>query len=241
MNKIITTVLVLATGILYGQSFEGTLVYKVGYEFRISDKMTKMGVTEQAVKERMKKDGTWTDSIKTSYKQGDYITYTNFTPKSWSVYKQSANKLYTFQDGEGSDICTVTDVSVDLEAQATGVKPTVEKLDTLVEVNAMKCEVVRVKWKAGTYDYYYNSTFLKVDPKLFEGHVYDGLAEFLKISNSLPIRMVKSTKGLANVTLTLSRHSQETVDPKLFELPKLVPDKDMVKVGNMEFMKIRRK
>ena len=82
MKQIITTLLVLTTGFLFGQSYEGTLVYKTDFQFQLSEKMTKMGITEEALIKKMKQDGTWTDSIKTSYKQGDYISYTNFIPQS---------------------------------------------------------------------------------------------------------------------------------------------------------------
>jgi hypothetical protein len=136
----------------------------------------------------------------------------------------------------------VTDVSVDLEFQMTGNKPTIQKLDTIVEIDGRKCEIVRVQWKTGAYDYYYDSSFLKVDPKLFENHIYDGWADFLKISNSLPVKIVKSVKGLSTVTLTLIRNSEESIDPKLFEIPKLKPDKDLnlIKIGNRELFRIKK-
>ena len=242
MKQIITTILVLTTGILFGQSYEGTLVYKTDFQFKISEKMMKMGITEEMMKEKMKKEGSLTDSIKTIYKQGDYITYTNFSPQSWSVYKQLANKLYSFQDGEASDICTVTDVSIDMEFQMTGNKPIIQKLDTVVEINGRRCEIVRVLWKSGTYDYYFDSNFLKVDAKLFENHIYDGWADFLKISNSLPIKIVKSVKGLTTVSHTLIRHKEETIDLKLFEIPELLPDQDLnlIKIGNRELFRIKK-
>ena len=242
MKQIITTILVFTTGILFGQSYEGTLVYKTDFQFKISEKMMKMGITEEMMKEKMKKEGSLTDSIKTIYKQGDYITYTNFSPQSWSVYKQLANKLYSFQDGEASDICTVTDVSIDMEFQMTGNKPIIQKLDTVVEINGRRCEIVRVLWKSGTYDYYFDNNFLKVDAKLFENHIYDGWADFLKISNSLPIKIVKSVKGLTTVSHTLIRHKEETIDPKLFEIPELLADQDLnlIKIGNRELFKIKK-
>lgn len=242
MKQLITTLLVLTTGLLFGQSYEGTLVYKTDFQFQLSEKMTKMGITEEMLIGKMKKEGSWTDSIKTSYKQGDYISYTNFNPQSWSVYKQQTNKLYSFQDGEASDICTVTDVSIDLESELFGNKPSVQKIDSIVEVNGRKCEIVRVQWKTGIYDYYYDSSFLKIDPKLYENHIYDGWADFLKISNSLPIKIVKSVQGLSTTSLTLIRHTEETIDPKLFEIPELKPDKDLnlIKIRNRELFRIQK-
>ncbi len=241
--KLFTTILfALLTNLIIGQSFEGTLVYKTNYHFSISDKMAQMGLNEEKMVDQLKKSGAWTDSIKTQYKQGDYITYTNFKPQSWSVYVQKTNKLYSFQKGDASDICTVTDVSKDLEFQMFGSYPVVKKLDTIVDVNGRRCEVVRVKWKMGTYDYYYDSTFLKVDHTLYENHKLDGWADFLKISHALPIKIVKTVKGLSEVTLTLIKHTEETIDPKLFIIPELIPDESLniIKVGNRELYKIKK-
>ena len=242
MKHILTAILIFTTVLLFGQSFEGTIVYKIDYEFQISEKLADMGITEEMMFEKMKKEGSFSDSVKTRYKDGNYISYTNFSPQSWSIYKQITNKLYTFQDGEASDICTVTDVSFDLEYKLTRIKPKIEKLDTVVEVNGMKCEIVRVVWKSGTYDYYYNSSFLKLDAKLFENHIYDGWAGFLKISNSLPVKIVKSINGIGKVKYTLIRNFAETIDKSIFEIPKLVADKDLnlIKIKNREVMRIEK-
>ncbi|MBK6966451.1 MAG: hypothetical protein IPH20_21775 [Bacteroidales bacterium] len=64
MKQIITTLLVLTTGLLFGQSYEGTLVYKTDFQFQISEKMAKMGITEEMMEEKMKQDGSWTDEYK---------------------------------------------------------------------------------------------------------------------------------------------------------------------------------
>jgi len=240
MKIIVATILFFPAGLLFSQSYEGTLVYKTDFQFEISDNMAEMGLTEERIIEKMKTEGSWSDSIKKSYRQGDYISYTNFSPQSWSIYKQNTNKLYTFQEGEDSDICTVTDVSFDLEFQMTGNQPTVKKLDSIVEVNGRKCEIVRVQWKTGIYDYYFDSTFLKVDHKLFENHIYDGWADFLKISNALPVKIVKHANGFVTVSFTLIRNTEETLDSKLFEIPTLIADKELntIKLPNMELFRI---
>ena len=242
MKKILTLLLLLTTGLLFGQSFEGTLVYNLQYQFKISDKLAKMGMTEEKLIARMKQDGSWSDSVKTMYKQGDYITYSNSNPQSWSVYKSEINKLYAFQEGEASDICTVTDASIDLEFQMTGQKPSIVKLDTTAQINGMTCEVVQVKWKTGIYEYWYHPGTLPVDPKLFEKHIYDGWADYLKISKALPIRIVKKVKGLATVTFTLAAQRAGKIDENLFKIPKLVSDKDLnaFKMANTEIMRIKK-
>ena len=121
MRKIITILLLTITTVLNAQDFEGTLTYFV--DFKVSQKMLDMGMTKEMLKTRMESDGTWADTIKTSYKKGFYKQLNLSTDNSWVIYRPDSNKLYTFQDGEASDICTVTDPSVDLEHKMTGKMP----------------------------------------------------------------------------------------------------------------------
>jgi hypothetical protein len=240
MRKILIAILFLSTGFSYGQSFEGTLTYVS--ELDISPKMTKMGVTKEMILDKMKQDGSWSDTIKTSYKQGNYFTLLSNNLKSRTIYKSDSNKIYSLQDGDASDICTVTDASIDLEFTMTGKLPTIEKLDTSATVEGVTCNIVRVKWKSGTYDYYYNSSKLIVDASLFAKHIYDGWTEYLKISNSLPLKIIKTTKGMMTITMTLVTSKAEVVNEKIFSIPMLISDNDLniVKIANREVMRIKK-
>ncbi|MBN8572638.1 MAG: hypothetical protein J0M05_01890 [Candidatus Kapabacteria bacterium] len=240
MKKTLMTIIILWTVPVYGQSFEGTLSYIS--DFELAENMKKMGMTKEMLHDKMKQDGSYSDTIKISYKQGNYYILTNNNPKSWSIYKAETNKIYTMQDGDAADICTVTDASIDLQFTMTSKMPTIEKLDTTVIVGGVSCSIVRVKWKSGTYDYYYDPTKLTVDPALFSKHVYDGWADFLKISKALPVKIVKTTKGMMTVTMTLVTTKTEVIDEKLFSIPKLVPDKDLnlIKIANREVMRVKK-
>lgn len=237
MKILFFTTLLLWAGVAFGQSFEGTLTYYS--EIDILEKFKKMGLTKEMLVAKMKEDGSYSDTIKTSYKQGNYYSVLNSNPKNKLIYKSADNKLYVMRDG--SDVCSVTDVSIDLESTMTGKMPTVQKLDTTVVVNGASCSIVRVQWKSGTYDYYYNPTKLSADPNLFANHTYDGWAEFLKISRALPVRIVKTMNGMMTVTQTLVFTKAGPVDEKLFTLPTLVPDKDLniIKMPNGEIMRIK--
>ncbi|MFZ4401091.1 MAG: hypothetical protein ACOYO1_13725 [Bacteroidales bacterium] len=240
MRKILIAILFLSTGFLYGQSFEGTLTYVS--ELEISPKMAKMGVTKEMLLDKMKKEGSWSDTLRTTYKKGNYLTLLNNDLKSRSIYKSDSNKIYSLQDGDSSDICTVTDASVDLEFSLTGKLPTVEKLDTITIVNGVSCNIIRVKWKSGTYDYYYNSKNLTVNASDFANHIYDGWAEYLKISNALPLKIVKTTKGMMTITMTLVSSQPEVINEKIFSIPTLISDNDLnsVKTANREVMRIKK-
>ena len=238
MRKLLTIIILLWTGLANGQSFEGTLAYVT--DFEIAEDFKKMGITKEILIKKMKQEGSYSDTIKTSYKQGNYYTLTNSNPKSWSIYKAENNKIYSLQDGDDDDICTVTNASIDLEFTITGKMPTVQKLDTTVIVDGASCNIVRVEWNSGTYDYYYEPAKLTVDPSLFAKHTYDGWADFLKISNALPVKIVKTTEGIMTVTMTLVTTKTEVIDEKLFSIPTLVSDEDLniIKIANREVMRI---
>ena len=240
MRQLLLTIILLTTLLTFGQSYEGTLTYVTDIE--VSEKLVKMGMTKQILLDKMKNEGSWSDTIRTSYKQGNYYTLLNNNPKSWAIFRADSNKIYSLQDGEASDICTVTDASIDLEFTMTGKMPTVDKLDTTVNIDGVSCSIVRVKWKSGTYDYYYNQTEFKVDGSLYAKHINDGWAEFLKISNALPRRIVKSVNGMMTITMTLTNSKNEVVDEKLFIFPKLVPDQNLniVKIADRKMMRIEK-
>jgi hypothetical protein len=124
----------------------------------------------------------------------------------------------------------------------TGKKPVIKKLDTVVKVNGIDCSIVRVEWTAGTNDYYYNSSRLIVDPELFSKHIYEGWAEYLKISKALPLKIVKEVNGMMKVTQTLISEKKEQIADKLFAAPDLVVDKSLnpLQIGNREIMRIKK-
>jgi hypothetical protein len=80
-----------------------------------------------------------------------------------------------------------------------------------------------------------------VDPSLYSNHVYDGWYEFLKISKSLPIKIVKIANGMMTVTATLITSKNESIDDKLFIVPTLISDKDLniIKSPNREIMRLK--
>ena len=170
--------ILLSIGIsVFSQSFEGTLKYIATLD--VSPELQKKGVNKEMLLNKMKKDGTWYDSITINYKNGNYYSLANNSFKTCTIYLSDSNKIYTMNlEGEDSVICTVIDAFVDVEYSMFNKMPTIEKLDSQVVVNGINCQIVRIKWKSGIYDYYFNSSNLIVDPFLFEKHIYDGWSEF---------------------------------------------------------------
>jgi hypothetical protein len=236
--KLIAFIL-FTTNHLLSQSFEGTLTYAIDIE--VSESLEKMGLTKDLMINKMKEDGDWSDTIKTSYKQGNYYSSLNNNSKRYSIYNADSNKIYVIQDLEGESICTVTDASIDLESTVTNKLPSITKLDTIVTINGIECNIVRVKWDNENYDYYYNSE-LKVEASLFSKHRYDGWAEFLKISNALPVKIVKNIPGTFIITFSLTNSKYEKVDDSLFNVPQLLYDEDLdlLKTANKKTMRVKQ-
>ncbi len=238
MRTLFSTIALLGALLAFGQSFEGTLVYSADLE--PAESMKKMGLTKETLIEKMKAEGTWGDRITHTYKQGNYRMHLNSTPASVGIYTAATNKMYTVLEGE--DACVVTDYAVDLEATMTGKPPTVTKLDTVVTIDGAACNIVRVKWKSGTYEYTYDPTRLKVDASLYAQHVYDGWGEYLKIAGALPVRIVKKVKGVMTATITLISAKEEPIADALFALPNMVPDPELnvARPANQEVMRIKK-
>ena len=221
------------------QSFEGSITYAL--DFELSEKMTSAGLTKAAMLEKLKSEHLWWDSITTSYKAGNmYSSLGN--SGAWSVYRADSNKIFTFQNIDSMDICEVNDASIDLEFTMTGKMPRIIPKDTIVMVNNIACQMIRVKWKTGTYDYYFNKEQFKIDPALFSKHVYDGWAEFTKLSGCLPIKIVKTTKGIMSVSMTMVSSKAGKVDDKLFTIPELTTNAElnMVPMPNKQFYTFKR-
>jgi len=224
------------------KSFEGTLTYKSEYKFDISPEMKKLGVTEKVLIEKMKSEGTWADSLRITYKRDDFILYNYASPATWSVYKGETNKLYSFEENDPDSICTVTDVSIDLEEHMTGIKPVIGLTGDSVQVNGWMCEEVKVIWRSGTYKYYFHRSSFPLDSTLYKNYVYDGWAGYLKIAHALPIRIVKTINGIGTITQTLINYKEEKVDDKIFYVPELVSDQSLnvIKMANRELMRIKK-
>ena len=239
MKHTIIIFLLSISNLTFSQSFEGTLVYTTDLD--VSPKLEKMGMTKQSLIEKMREDGSWLDTLSISYKLGNYYYKSSNNLNSWLLYNSETNKIYSVQDGVKNEICSVIDASIDTEFSYTNKMPTVSKLDTSATVNNIECTVVRVKWKSGTYDYYYNSTMLMVNPDFYNHHIYDGWYEFLKISKSLPIKIVKTMNGMMTITQTLITTKKDPIDDKLFVVPNLVSDKDLnvIKSPNKEIMRLK--
>ena len=121
MKQILIIIFLFSIRIVSAQTFEGTVTTVTDLE--MSENFLKMGMTKQMLIDKMKEDGSWSDTVIISYKGGNYYSLLSSNPKAWAFYNAGTNKIYTIRGGETSDLCTVTDAAIDLEFTKTGKMP----------------------------------------------------------------------------------------------------------------------
>lgn len=239
MRKTITIFLLSISSLLSAQNFEGTLTYSV--DFELSQNMLDMGLTKEMMKSKMLAEGTWADTIKTSYKNGFYRSHNLSANRSWVIYRPDTKKIYSFQNGETSDLCMVTDTTIDLEEKMTGEGPNLTLLDTLTEYKDYRLKTVHVKWKSGNYYYLFDEDHFNMDPELFEGHIYDAWYDYLKLSGSLPVKIIKEAGKMMTITMSLVDASETRIEDSVFQIPELVEDEELSSfdIGTGKMMRIK--
>lgn len=212
----------------FSQNFEGTLVYENDIE--IAEKFSKqLGMT----KEKMMESGQFFEETLTTYKDGNYLSKPN-KGKIKVIYLSDRNEILTID--KKSELVPAIKAEIDLETELKEKSPkiTVEETDEII-LN-IKCSKVIVEWETGTYEYFFNSDHLKMDSTLYSNHKYDMWSEYLKLSNSLPLKIVKKTNGMMTITMTLKEIKEHSVKDKIFKLPKLKLSKEFnISKGNQVY------
>lgn len=221
------------------QNFEGVLTYTV--ELEVGKEMQQFGLTAETLKESLKEEGSWADTIKITYHNGNYHYQPLMANKTYTIYRADSNKIFGFTDD--NEHCTVTDAGVDLEKAMGGKGPKIFKRDTTITVNGTVCKIVRVKWATGYYDYYYADNINPIDPAFYSKHINDGLASYLAFAKALPVRIVKNVAGNAFI-MTLADTRLQKIPDTLFALPAMEPDdteeSSLLNTLNVKTMKIKK-
>ena len=91
----ITILLFLNSVLIFGQSFEGKLVYDIDFELYgiLSEKLK---ISKDALLNKMKEEGSFFDEMTIYIKDGNYIKEDNSTLRRRSIYKSSTNSIFIF-------------------------------------------------------------------------------------------------------------------------------------------------
>jgi hypothetical protein len=241
-RTLFTTLLIFCFTISYGQSFEGTLTYKVEFDIK-TQKIGNFEITEEQVIQKMKSDGEYFDQVIVTIKEGNYEKTDNSNLQKRIVYKADVNKVYTFQ--KDLEYVVITDASKTNLMKLDLPEPSFEKIDTTKVIYGHKCSMLKLDWdKIGTELYYYDKEHLKIDPNLFKNHNYEYLNEVIKLTNSYPMEIVKTLSDFITIRMTLVNVSEKEIDNYHFNLPEMTEaEKDyaemMRKMTGAEVKKIK--
>lgn len=233
MKKTILLLLLMLSNILVNaQSFEGTVSYKIDFEFD-SLALSKMGGTMEMMEEQMKANGEYFDTIKISIKDGNYIKEDNAKLTKRIIYKSEVNKIYIFQ--KDFDHVIITDATNYSAINLSHDEPEIIVSDSVRIINDIECTAVVMKWKGiGEEYYFFNPEILSLDASLFSKHNYEYLNTLLNISNAYPIEIIKTLNQFVTIKMTLIDYKKEKIDGAAFDLPKL-------KKANKEYANMMKK
>ncbi|WP_124980489.1 hypothetical protein [Nonlabens xiamenensis] len=169
-------------------------------------------------------DSTWEEGIKSQfgekgymvqkyfYKRGNYIAEIEAgESKGFQAYNSEDGLLYSWQDKSDTAITLNSKKYLDELIEIIDS----EETDTILGI---PCRSVIVKSKMGKMTLFYNSDYLKMDSKFYEGHKYGHWEQILKKIGGLPLKMEQ--KGLmTHVVQTAIEFEEISIDDKKFEIP----------------------
>ena len=198
MKKLLTIAMTVLTTTVFGQNFQGKIVYQNTYVSKLPN------ITSEQFTSMMGSTQTYI------IKGGDYKSSANGTLLQWQIYINKDNKLYNKMSNSETVLWNdgATNPDEVLKVQVN---------KGVTEVLGYKCDEVILTCKSGTQKYYFNSK-LGVDIKLFAKHLYGNWYDYLKVAKALPLKLV-----LDNAQFTLTSIAIEVkemkLDDKEFQLP----------------------
>lgn len=199
MRKAITFfVVTLLTISLFGQDFEGKILYNNVYKSKMPN------MTDQQFTAMMGSQQEY------SIKDGDYRSVSNGSLFQWQLYVNKDNKLYSKM--ANSETLLWNDGSVNADEV---LKAEVNKAVTTIA--GYQCDELVLTCKTGIQKYYYSSK-LGVNPELFVNHKFGNWYDFLSRSKSLPLKMVVDN-GQFTLESTATVVQAMKLDKALFVLP----------------------
>ena len=201
MKKLLTFALTVLIATVFGQNFQGRIVYQNTYVSKLPN------VTSEQFTSMMGSTQTYI------IKGGDYKSSANGTFFQWQLYINKDNKL--FNKMSISETVLWNDGATNPDEVLK-----VEVNKNVTEVLGYKCDEVVLTCKSGTQKYYFNSK-LGVDISLFTGHLYGNWYDYLKVAKALSL---KSVIDNAQFTLTClaTEVTELKLDDKEFQLPENV-------------------
>ncbi len=186
------------TGIAYGQSFEGEIIYHNSYTTKLTS------ITDNEWDNNM---GTMEEYL---IRDSSYRLTTNGRLFEWQLYNNRDNKIYTKM--ANSEYIYWNDAGKDEDSV---IKVELNKSDTVVL--GYKCDELILTCVTGVQKFYFNSK-LGINAKHFARHKFGNWYQYLEITNALPLETIIDNEQFTMVSVAVEIKSTH-IDKKEFVLP----------------------
>jgi len=210
IRQILLIFMTLWSFVSYGQSFEGSITYKME-ALNPNPEMIPDSIWKEGMKSQLGEKGYMLQ--KYFYKKGNYISEIQAgKEKGYQAYNPKNGLLYSWQ--EKSD----TAVTLNSKKYMDELIETIdsEKSDTILGIY---CKSIIVKSKMGEMTLWYNSNYFKMNSKFYKGHKYGHWEAILKKTGCLPLKIEQ--KGfMTYIVQTAVEFEEIPVDDMKFDIPK---------------------
>lgn len=201
----------------FSQSFEGTLTYKVAFEF--SENFNNEEIKAKTIS-TLKENGEYYDTLKVTIKNGNYLKIDNAPNGKKIIYDPFQNKLFFFT--KESDIVMIASANMFTPSNVTLPEPQVVTEDAISTISNIECQKVSLKWEGvGEEVYYYSPSIAPINPELLKNHNFEYLNLVINHTKAYPVKMVKSMNNLIKISLELINIDDSKVDQDIFKIPAL--------------------
>lgn len=210
LSKFKSIVLVLCLPFLASsQSFEGVITFKLEM-FNPNPEMIPDSLWDATIKAQFGEEGFMTQ--KYFYKGKNYTSeITAAQSFGHQTYNVKDGLLYSWQENSDTAITLDSKKYIDKVESFT-------KLPEKEMVMGIECQKIKMKTSLGSMTIWYNPEYMKMNPKLYKGHVYGHWEAILKETGCLPLKIEQ--KGfMTHFSQTVIDFKETEVDDSKFEIP----------------------
>ena len=205
MKLKIILVFVLITNLLFCQKkeFEGIINYKLVVKNPMPELMSDSLWTARV--------GKTTSNHKYYYKGSNYKNVID--KKKLQIYKPKSNEIYNYTIEKDTVFTNILNASKSIDSLKS-----IEKSDEIETILGYKCQKLIFKSKLAETTYYYSSE-LNIPAVNYINHHYGNWYEYLKETNSLPLKIIVRNKFLY-MEMTAINLELKNLSIDEFKLPK---------------------
>ena len=209
MKNIIYLTLILFTSLTFSQSFEGQVTYKTTMENPNPGMFTDSVFKEKILKPVFGEQGFMLQ--KYFYKGNRFMSeISTGLENGFELYSPEKKKIYAWKENSKEAVVRKTNEHHEMDAFIEFIET--EEIDSILNI---PCKKILVKSKMGTAELWYNSDFLKINPKDYSEFKLDHKNLIFQKFGCLPFRI---RMGKLNIEI-IDFESMEVSNEK-FDLPK---------------------